>query len=371
MDVLGDKTASVEALPSYFHRCAYAHGVSTKKYLIHVINCSDIDTDKSHAYACKLLEIRGCGHTFFEKVANFYKDTFDINLFSSTFTSAFSGLHASNSNEVRSRMRWCPECYQEALSSGEDAYVKLIWYLDDLTHCNVHALPLLERCSLCGKLQNVIGRKLPLHICSFCSASLTVRSDTGSLKPLFSWMAQGADLIEYMVEIFRRGAHSPIGVDKSIYELTTCFLNDEFYQAFRYCWSNRDVRYQLWGKYGGMNLRSLRIICKMCNITLYDFMSGNFLQGTRQLPWKREIPHPYATPSKTALYAHTYHYESLIDLIQRPGITLEEISALMAVSEAYLNTRFPSLCNLVKKNHEEFEIKKMYQERLTILERSR
>jgi hypothetical protein len=363
LPILGAGTGNIEALPSYLHRCANAHSVSTKQYLEYIRGQTGlvyeyIYSDQQYFVDClspfgtQLIDAspaHGDGLAIvyspaFDLVARFYYTNFEMDIYPMTFHKTFESL-APPKSVFSKVMRWCPECFSDALEAGSDPYVKLIWYLSDITHCGIHALPLIHACISCGKLQSSIFRAQPIYICRGCKSLLIYREPLQRNDLIFSWEAQCPDIIKYIVDIANNGLPSNMyrGIEKSINDFTCCCLDDNYYDAFRYCWSHRAPRDEVWGAYK-LTLATARQICRLCNIDLYDFFTGNFLNANLQLPWKISSVHPYATPSKEVLEKHIFFHQSLLNLMEQyPPLSIESISKFMSIEERYIKFRFPSI----------------------------
>jgi hypothetical protein len=72
--------------------------------------------------------------------------------------------------------RWCPHCYFDDVSSGMQAYDRLLWSIDLVRVCPVHSAPLESRCRGCGKERApyLFGRDIS-GFCPRCRAWLGLR----------------------------------------------------------------------------------------------------------------------------------------------------------------------------------------------------
>lgn len=73
--------------------------------------------------------------------------------------------------------KWCPNCFAGMAKSGDEPYRPLIWSFLHYRCCSIHRQPLMERCPVCGKVQDFIPRYPSVCHCSHCG----------------SWLGQGAN----------------------------------------------------------------------------------------------------------------------------------------------------------------------------------
>lgn len=373
----GEGTGSVEALPSYLHRCAYHHGVSTSKFLeylhqeIKMIGCEEVLIKPSNSITMESLITAGLHSDRY--IGIIYKLT-GRKLFDTTFYKMQSIITRPKLEIIRNT-RWCPECFKESRQVDSEPYIKLIWFLNDITHCSIHRTPLLDACTHCGEHQNSIARTLPLDICHACNGNLKDRSISVEADMLPSWLNQGEDLInliaslishkenidacelnglikkDYGIMQFRRvSAYSGAeqlrqGLDQSIRDFSTRCTDPEYDHAYKYCWTNKEIRYQIWSS-AALSLKTLRIFAFLTHVEIYDLITGNFIRNTRAMSylWSQSLPKFLMKNKKRIYHDHARNFESLQEFITNSEpLSLKEISRRTGIDIGYIQYRFPEI----------------------------
>lgn len=355
--LMGEGTGSVEALPSYLHRCAYHHAVPTTKFLEYLhgiynrslegIKCPDFKASQTVSMRSLLT------HGEYTKIyVELVEAMTGRNVMTSTFL-PLTGVITHPQKEIHRGVRWCPECFRAIRKIGGEPYIKLIWHLSEISHCPHHLTPLMEVCPHCGEKQNAIGRKLALDICHKCEGSLTVRMhlDYADIKP--SWMHQAADLLLLLTQLAFRsntlpssnGYIDPSGLEQSLGEFSIHCLEAEFGQAYRYCWANREVRKQIWG-HAGVSIRTLRALAHLTSVDIFDLLAGNLMQKTKAAPvlWHQELPDVLEASGKRQSHDHDKNFHVLNEFFRyETPLSLKEVAKRSGLSIGYISYRFPVL----------------------------
>jgi transcriptional regulator with XRE-family HTH domain len=107
-----------------------------------------------------------------------------------TLRTDLAGLSLSALSEVlplrgltRSRLAWCPKCYEEWQASGQVMYDPLIWKFREVSRCVHHEVRLRTECPNCDRsLPHLAWRSRPGY-CPFCSWPL-FGEEVGTQKPI-------------------------------------------------------------------------------------------------------------------------------------------------------------------------------------------
>lgn len=363
VQLMGEGTGSVEALPSYLHRCAYHHAVPTTKFLeyLHREHHKLHRQYHSHVKASQTV-VMGSLLTY-GRSPLMYIDTIERLTGRDTLSATFLPLMhivTQPQAEIHRSARWCPECFTAIRDLGEEPYVKLIWHLSEVTHCPHHGTPLLDACPHCGEEQNAVGRTVPLDVCHECHKSLRERAIQASMiQP--SWIHQAADLLRLLTHMAHRKDASfysgwyirPDGLTKSIKDFSLRCTEREFEQAYEYCWTNRDVRRQIWGCQN-ISLRTLRAVAYLTNVDIFDLLTGNLINKSQAMRflWRQSLPAPLAECRKRNKHHHDKNFQLLNELAQQePPLSLKEIARRADLSIGYINYRFPVLKQKIVNRH--------------------
>lgn len=366
--LMGEGTGSVEALPSYLHRCAYHHAVPTTKFLEYL----HLEWNHIHMKSRKMVKasqtVKMQSILTYGKYTKIYVDIVrrligrDI---SSTTFLPFLHVITEPETELCRDVRWCPECFKAFRLIESEPYIKLIWHLSEVTHCPHHKTPLISQCAHCGKTQNAIGRIDPLDVCHHCKLSLSVRSEMLSVEDFEeSWIYKAFDLLKLLTHIAHRkgnclledGTVKVEGLQKSLRDFSRLCIEPAFEQAYEYCWTNRDVRKQIWGDQS-VSLRTLRILAHMTNIEVFDLLEGRFLHRTRSLRcfWQQELPEQLVLNRKRKKHNHAANFERLSSLANVPKpLSLKEVARKAGVSIGYINYRFPILKQQIVERYKKY-----------------
>lgn len=149
--LLGAGSEDVDSFPSYIHRAALNHGVYTGEFLRYVDQAAKSDLDQfaliyfpklpSYIRVPELVRPNGVANM----LVKFMEGGTGQALKQSTLWFLDRSLGRSTT-EVFNTFRWCPECIQEMLFTGQQAYFKLSWQLNAISECPLHGTPFLSQC---------------------------------------------------------------------------------------------------------------------------------------------------------------------------------------------------------------------------------
>ena len=384
--LLGEGAGSVEAFPSYLHRCAYHHGVSTSKfleYLHQIINKGGTASIVSRKPSQLVTLSSLVTESFY---TNIYIRTIiklsGRNLVDSTFIKLQSIVTRPN-NEIVRCMRWCPECFMELRQQKSEPYIKLVWFLSDISHCNIHRTRLLDTCPHCDKHQNTIGRSVPLDLCVFCNNDLKERSKEIIDDIIPRWIHQGEDLTRLIGRIvhdksnfdeyygidgnsnyfwvpnkYRKGCAENSfykdGIIKSFKDFSIVCREPEFSDTYDYCFRKKEIRNQLLFK-DNLSLKTLRRFAFLSNCDIHDIITGNLVSKSINLPFMRgqNFPEDLRRPKAKKCHNHKANQEKLYSLIECDSpISLKEASRRSGLSSGYIAYRFPGLAREIVSRYQ-------------------
>lgn len=362
--LMGEGTGSVEALPSYLHRCAYHHAVPTTKFLEYLHReCNRLHDQKQNYFkASQTVSMRSL-LTYGEYPRMYVKVIKHLtgrNVAPATFLPLMAVVSQPQVEICRSA-RWCPECFKSIRDLGSEPYIKLIWHLSEVTHCPHHHTPLLEACPHCGADQNAVGRRLPLDVCHKCERSLSERA-VAPVEISPSWVHQAGDLLRLLTHIPHRSADcfnasgliKPEGLERSINDFSIRCAEPEFDAVYEYCWTNKDVRKQVWGCQS-ISLRTLRALAHLTNVDIIDLLSGNLLNRTKTMRylWRQPVPEPLALNRSRDKHDHGKCFQRLTELARsETPLSLKEVARRAGLSIGYINYRFPVLKQQIVARYE-------------------
>lgn len=361
--LMGEGTGSVEALPSYLHRCAYHHAVPTTKFLEY-LHSEHLKLHRQYPRPVKASQTVVMGSLLtYGHYPTIFVDTIERltgrNILPTTFL-PLKHVVTQPQVEVNRNSRWCPECFSAIRDIGEEPHIKLIWHLSEVTHCPHHGTSLLEACPHCGEAQNAIGRTVPLDVCHKCHESLRERATQASvIQP--SWLHQAGDLLRLLTHLAHRKEPNFFsgrcinsdGLAKSLRDFSLRCTEREFDQAYEYCWTNRDIRKQIWGS-EKISLRTLRTVAHLTNVDIFDLLTGNLVNKTKAMRflWRQSLPDPLAAFQKRNRHDHDKNFRVLNELTQQePPLPLKEIARRADLSIGYIDYRFPVLKQKIVNRH--------------------
>lgn len=355
--LMGDNTGSVEALPSYLHRCARHHGVRTSKFLEYLHAQQNKPSNESNAPRFKASQTISMNslltYGWYPKMyVDLIKELTGRNVIRATFLPLIDVV-TQPLKEIHRGILWCPECFAAIRDIGEEPYIKLIWHLSELTHCPHHLTTLLDECAHCYAKQNAVGRKAALDICHKCGGDLKDRGELASLNIKPTWIHEAVDLLRLFAGMAHRtdpffcpdGHFSLAGLKKSINDFSAYCTDPEFDQSYRYCWTDKDIRRQIWGN-EKISLRALRILAHLTNVDIFDVLTGNLINKARTLPfsWQIELPDILNSVRKRKKQSHEKNFTVLNTLAQaEPPLSLKEVLRRSGLSLGYISYRFPVL----------------------------
>ena len=399
--VMGDRTGSVESLPSYLQRCAKHHSVPTCQFIDYLLSRYSDKKCRSAGSITKSSLLRACPNTI--KVMEAVRSHTGVNLIPTTF-SLVQKVGTDPRREIYHKVRWCPECFQDMLSLDQEPYIKLIWFFRDLHFCPTHKLQLLERCPNYSRTQSSIWNSSAINFCFNCGMNLSSRLARDGANwarekyILKSWESEGADLIKLLIDLmnhqeFRcdrkdrnfgnlsidniieeKSRLTSEGIKKSILDFSSMFHLPHFINAYQNIWPDRAVRKQIWGE-KPISLRTLRLLAYHSGVDIIDIVTGhlNTVASTASNHINKDIPRELTAIKKRKKNPHKKNREKILSFVSRSDpISLKEVARQTGLSLGYINYQFPTLKEKIVTRYashvEQVKLKKHNDAKIAALE---
>jgi TniQ len=174
---IGMGTPLVESLTGYITRLAEAHSVFSGPLLYKLIVPlvpGYTSSAKQHALfresGDRSTLLNGTGRRAQYAVSALEKLTLRTDLSFLTLLPLEAILPARAKGLIRLTKAWCPLCYEQWRLSGQPVYDPLLWFLQEVTHCCSHQLPLSTRCPYqdCAQALPAVGWRARAGYCSYC-----------------------------------------------------------------------------------------------------------------------------------------------------------------------------------------------------------
>jgi hypothetical protein len=340
--------AEIEALPSYLQRLGSAHGLTSGQLIGRLASRHSAAITQSLGAFCNvaIIQFLRPNDTTESLVAAMAEATgLDSPLLRSmTFLPLRQALDRPLSTFAPS-FRWCPLCFADADSLGQEPYFKLSWQLLGMQGCALHGAPLRERCPSCDSKQRGTWRPSSISVCQACKLSLSLPLSTE--KPLSDPMYLGSDLVELVRHIGSTpGFLFPAdGVSKVVSD-----LYDSAWQAEREAdlWKKipRDECIRFHDRTEPITLLSARRVAFRLDVPLVDLLLGESQNVCRSFCFGADFPLPNPIRPKSR-----HRIGNLAEVRRRfiefatveiePPISLLESATKLGVSTGALRYHFP------------------------------
>lgn len=348
----GIGTLEIEAIGSYVHRLASAHGVTAGRLLDTVLREVDYEeTANTPAvkYYMRLATLVRPNATSRIVVNALQKCTGRSDLFGTTFNALQHALHRSV-GVFAGTFRWCPACMGEFERAGDSGYYKLAWHLNDITHCHIHAVTLVDRCHYCGSKQDGLGYKSMCTACQKCGKTLSASDED---PPDRAAASHGADLYSLVDAI----AHDP----------NLCFpegaVRKVVSHLFDKVWAEGSEK-QLWGViprdecigidsgHIPITLTIARRLAARLGMDLIDLLSGELTNaiGVLDPVWYVNLPSEMRPKKRRRLQDKDKVFDGLVNELSvdsRAPMPLSKIAGSLGVSVGFVHYRYPILASQI------------------------
>ncbi len=184
---IGMGTPLVESLTSYITRLAEVHnvfsGLLMQKVIVPLVP-GYTPSAKQHALfresGDRSTLINGTGRPAQYTVSALETLTLRPDLSFLTLLPLEAILPARAKGLIRLTKAWCPLCYEQWRRTSQPVYDPLLWFLQEVTHCCCHQLPLSTRCPYqdCAQALPAVGWRARAGYCSYCQRWLGVSTGT-------------------------------------------------------------------------------------------------------------------------------------------------------------------------------------------------
>ncbi|CAM5417339.1 hypothetical protein RLIN73S_05976 [Rhodanobacter lindaniclasticus] len=269
-------TQDVEAFPSYLIRLASSHGITTG-HLLRLLLAGDAGTCPALAAGAQSQPFAGLVRPnattlgVLECTSMRVIESLDT-LTHGTFAHLMPALKRSANTYTRT-VRWCPGCLGEQEVEHGAAYLKLVWFLNEVETCAVHRIRLRDRCPVCQRIARPMNRWGTFAACQHCAAPLNRVAADDVLQ--VNSEAAAPDLIKFVGDLVHRSVPFPEGA-------TNRYVDHIFDEAWA---SNRER--ELWERlprddcirYASANepvtLPAARRIAYLLEMPLYELLEGD------------------------------------------------------------------------------------------------
>lgn len=210
--LMGTGTADVEALPSYLVRLASSHAITTG-HLLRVLLGGPPDSSDSLAAGIQSQPFAGLvrpNSTTLGVLRSTSLHTVEASdtLIQGTFALLTPALRRSYNTYARA-VRWCPACLAEQAVDHSSAYLKLVWFLQDVRACSSHRIRLRDRCPTCLRFPRPLNRWTCLRTCQFCAGRLdqVTQADSSAVDP----QEAAPDLVKFVGDLVHRRSPFAVG----------------------------------------------------------------------------------------------------------------------------------------------------------------
>lgn len=360
-------TVDVEALGSYIHRLAEAHGVSVNQLLKYAFKWYQ---NQNPDFRQDMPAIQSNGSlAVYVRPNNATQEMVDVlscaasapELRSGTFLALNDTLHRST-GVFSKHFRWCPSCMKEFIKSGDPGYFKLIWHLNDITNCHIHGDTLTDSCPHCGSHQDGYGPKKSCTHCQKCNQPLL--KSHYSIDNQNTWELHGADLIDLVDEISRDP--NLLYPSNSVRHLVS-----ELYDR---AWNN-ETHENLWKliprddciRIDSGNMPVTMIVARRTafrlGMKLTDLLWGDIEQSNHILDpsWTDTLPEEISPKKRRRVHDRDAIFEKLVSILNQPPAifpSLAKIASETGTSDGYLKYRFPILSKRIIERYQQWKIER-------------
>jgi hypothetical protein len=174
LEPVGVGTGMVESLTSYIARLAEAHNLKLSTFVSRVLSplskLTGVAGIGGHHDVLRHLgaSLNGTGSTSAECVK--ILESLTLRRLLRELTLRFTKGWLSDRALLSLNQKWCPQCLHEWKRRGDTVYYPLLWQLEAVRTCSVHATLLRSHCLQCGATHRPLGKHLILGHCPACAA---------------------------------------------------------------------------------------------------------------------------------------------------------------------------------------------------------
>ncbi|EEF26922.1 conserved hypothetical protein, partial [Ricinus communis] len=183
---MGQGTADVESLTSYFCRLAHSHGMTARNLAVWILQYYEQPVPDDFKWFRRSFSGMSAET---EQMAAWLADLTGVANLDYLTLGPWSSL-LSNPGLTPTSDRWCPCCFAEDRAQQQSPYLRLNWELAPVTTCLQHKVELVSECPHCGK-SNVRNRATTVVVgyCTSCGGFLG-DAETKPATPEALWAAR-------------------------------------------------------------------------------------------------------------------------------------------------------------------------------------
>jgi len=346
--MIGTGTQDVEAFPSYLIRLASSHGITTG-HLLRLLLAGDAGTCPALAAGVQSQPFAGLVRPNATTLGVLACTSMHViesldTLTHGTFAHLMPALKRSANTYTRT-VRWCPGCLGEQEVEHGAAYLKLVWFLNEVETCAVHRIRLRDRCPVCQRIARPMNRWGAFAACQHCAAPLNRVAADDVLQ--VNSEAAAPDLIKFVGDLVHRSVPFPEGA-------TNRYVDHIFDEA----WASKRER-ELWERlprddcirYASaiepVTLPAARRIAYLLEMPLYELLEGD-LPSVQSFGFATEQLLPESMrPGKRGSKVDTKAIEErlLAALEASTPISLRQAARDIGTTVGAMRYHFPGLVN--------------------------
>ncbi len=274
---------------------------------------------------------------------------------------------------IRRTQAWCPLCYEEWRGSGQPVYNPLLWSLEVISTCSLHATPLQHLCPHedCRQPQTMLTSRSRLGYCSQCGRWLglqqsgeTLSVTVGSYHEDQAWRQWVAKEVG---ELIASAPTLPFPPQKVHFaQVVEAYLdgmaggNVSAVSRFLLV-SRRTIRD--WKKGEQIpQLVSLLQFCYLCNISPIRLLTEDLLAagifGTRR---DLSTESRYKAKKRYRVFdaeRMRRALEAQLQIVEYPPPPMSVVAKRLGYDQSFLYKYFPDLCSSISAKHEKYRTSK-------------
>lgn len=360
--VRGEGTCEVEAFWSYVSRLAEIHTVSVHKLLEYSYDCYR----RSHFVSPSHDKTRfrtGVGLATLvrpnETANRAVKIIEHVTRKSALRATTFLSLRVLSRCQkgFAEKAKWCPLCMLESEEKGDQGYFKLLWSFKDMTHCQNHYVPLVEKCEVCGGYQDSYQMRRECVYCQECGASLGRQYRSNA--PIDSWSFQCNDLVG-LVETIAKDPDlwfPEYGIRQSMARLYEYYVDDEHPVREGIFYISHGNPAKILSGRRQISLLTARRLAVVTGVNIVDLLGGSNFELPLDLndKWKCAMPRQILIQERRRILMKESVLKEIESYLTRCSIfrppSLGQVARAVRVSVGYIQYNHKALANSITMAH--------------------
>jgi hypothetical protein len=359
IELRGLATEDIECLPSYLMRAGGALGISPGQVLAHTISkyTTTYEPEKQGAlgHPGSLSHYIRPNKSTQLLVRSIDAGTGLSGFSRSTFLSLGNALDRCL-GAFSNHLRWCPACVGEFIRMGDKGYFKLIWQVNAVSHCHIHAAPLIQKCPHCGHTQTSWRYRSQCTNCIDCNKPLTCNLSPDN--PIPSAATRSADIGILLKEI---AEHSELQFPSGGIRALLDAIFDEVWsrEDDLKMWKRipRDTYLSIIDGTRPVTFETARAIAFQLGMSLPTLLTGKVAHTNHTLDpkWTENIPKEFK-PTRHRKHHDLARIEKgiklVLDVPPNECESLKQVARNLAVSEGCIRHQFPTACEEIIKRYQ-------------------